>query len=87
MKQTLPVLLSQRHLNIISQFCLIGKDCYWNHSKANERGQTLPRQGEMVENTPFTRKCTSEHLRTLERVTTYTIEGGQKDVYIASAII
>ena len=30
----------------------------------------LPRQGEMCENTPFTRKCTLEPSRTLERVTT-----------------
>ena len=30
----------------------------------------LPRQGEMGENTPFTRKCTSEPSETLERVTT-----------------
>ena len=30
----------------------------------------LPRQGEMGENTPFTRKCTSEPSRTFERVTT-----------------
>ena len=28
----------------------------------------LPRQGEIGENTPFTRKCTLEPLRTLERV-------------------
>ena len=35
-----------------------------------ERGQMLPRQGEMGENTPFTRKCTSEPLGTLKRVTT-----------------
>ena len=32
----------------------------------------LPRQGEMAENTPFTRKCTSEPSRTLEKVTTKT---------------
>ena len=37
---------------------------------ANERGQLLPRQGEMGENTPFTRKSTSEPSKTLERVTT-----------------
>ena len=30
----------------------------------------LPRQGEMGENTPFTRKCTSEPSRTLEKATT-----------------
>ena len=30
----------------------------------------LPRQEEMGENTPFTRKLTSEPLETLERVTT-----------------
>ena len=30
----------------------------------------LPRQREMGENTPFTRKCNSESLGTLERVTT-----------------
>ena len=30
----------------------------------------LPRQGEMGENTPFTRKCTSEPSETIERVTT-----------------
>ena len=31
----------------------------------------LPREGEMGENTPFTRKCNSEPLRTLEKVTTH----------------
>ena len=30
----------------------------------------LPRQGEMGENTPFTRKCSLEPSKTLERVTT-----------------
>ena len=39
------------------------------HVNANERGQMLPRQGEMGESTPFTRKCTSEPSRTLERGT------------------
>ena len=34
----------------------------------NERGQMLPRQGEMGENTPFTMKFT---LETLERITTH----------------
>ena len=34
----------------------------------------LPRQGEMGENTPFTRKCTSEPLETLERVITNVCE-------------
>ena len=37
---------------------------------ANERGKMLPRQEEMGENTPFSRKCTSEPSETLERVTT-----------------
>ena len=45
---------------------------FWDlkHGNANERGQMLPRQGEMGESTPFTRKCTSEPSETLERVTT-----------------
>ena len=30
------------------------------HGNANERGQTLPKQGVMDENTPFNRKCTLE---------------------------
>ena len=45
---------------------------FWDyqHGTANERGQMLPRQGEMGANTPFTRKCNSEPSRTLEKVTT-----------------
>ena len=37
---------------------------------ANERAQMFPGQGEMVENNPLTRKCTSEPSGTLKRVTT-----------------
>ena len=39
------------------------------HGNAIERAQMLPRQGEMGENTLFTRKCTSELSESLERVT------------------
>ena len=48
----------------------IKKKTFKKHGYANEKGQTLPSQGEMDENTLFTRKCTSEPSEILVRVTT-----------------
>ena len=58
-------------MEIVAPFKTVKYSDYRNN--AIERGQMLPRQGEMGENTPFTRKCTSEPSETLEWVTTRTL--------------